>query len=248
MEAWSMTAMTDRSFCRIGVFYDGSYCAYAQRYFYHNRKLGWLQLRAFHSLLEAYVRTKEQGFANYRIVYAAWFQGLFPASPGNEQYLKNDRHMHLDLMHAGIEPKFLPVSQTSHSEKGVDVALAIDALQVGLEGKVDIAVLVSGDGDLIPLVRALMKNGVRVLAAYFQYEDGEFKQFINERLLAVCNYELNINQLETDKDFKAAFRSLFWRQEASGRPNNSRCDPHGEHALAAIGRPESSVVAERPRE
>ena len=62
--------MTDRSFCRIGVFYDGSYVSYAQRYFFHNRKLGWLQLRPFHSLLESYIRTKEQGYANYRIVYA----------------------------------------------------------------------------------------------------------------------------------------------------------------------------------
>ena len=205
--------MTDRSFCRIGVFYDGSYVSYAQRYFFHNRKLGWLQLRPFHSLLESYIRTKEQGYANYRIVYAAWFQGLFPVSQASEQYLKGDRNMHLDLMHAGIEPKFLPVSQSSHTEKGVDVALAIDALQVGLEDKIDVAVLVSGDGDLIPLVRALMKQGVRVLAAYFQYEDGGEKQFINERLLAVCNYEMNVNQLETDKDFKATFRALFWKKE-----------------------------------
>ena len=76
------------AFCRIGVFYDGSYVSYAQRYFFHNRKLGWLQLRSFHSLLESYIRTKEQGYANYRIVYAAWFQGLFPISQGNEQHLK----------------------------------------------------------------------------------------------------------------------------------------------------------------
>lgn len=219
--------MTDRSFCPIGVFYDGSYVSYAQRYFFHNRKLGWLQLRSFHSLLESYIRTKEQGYANYRIVYAAWFQGLFPVSQANEQHLKSDRHMHLDLMHAGIEPNFLPVSQSSHTEKGVDVALAIDALQVGLEDKIDIAVLVSGDGDLIPLVRALMKHGVRVLAAYFQYEDGEDKQFINERLLTVCNYELNVNQLENDKDFKAAFRALFWKKDQgqakanSGKPNET---------------------------
>jgi uncharacterized LabA/DUF88 family protein len=217
--------MTDRSFCRIGVFYDGSHVSYAQRYFYHNRKLGWLQLRSFHSLLESYLRTKEQGFANYRIVYAAWFQGLFPVSQASEKHLKNDRKLHLDLIHAGIEPKFLPVSQSSHTEKGVDVALAIDALQVGSEDKIDIAVLVSGDGDLVPLVRALMKQGVRVLAAYFQYEDGEDKQFINERLLTVCNYELNVNQLESDKDFKAAFRALFWKLEpgqakaSSGKSN-----------------------------
>jgi uncharacterized LabA/DUF88 family protein len=75
-------------------------------------------------------------------------------------------------------------------------------------------VLVSGDGDLIPLVRALMKQGIRVMAAYFEYEEGEHKSFINARLLTVCNYELNVNQLESDKDFKAAFKGLFRKPEA----------------------------------
>ena len=224
--------MTDRSFCRIGVFYDGSYVAYAQRYFYHNRKIGWLQLKSFHSLLESYIRTKEQGYANYRIVYAAWFQGLFPVTQSDEHHLRTGRNLHMDLMHAGIEPKFLPMSQSGNTEKGVDVALAIDALQVGLEGKIDIAVLVSGDGDLIPLVRALMKQGIRVLAAYFQYEDSEYKQFINDRLLTVCNYELNVNLLESDKDFKAAFRALFWKKEsAPAMSNSSKPEPASDQGL-----------------
>jgi uncharacterized LabA/DUF88 family protein len=205
--------MNQKPFCRIGVFYDGSYFNYAQRYFYHQRKLGWLDFRPFHALIENHVRVKEQSYNNYRIVYAAWFQGMFPSGQATEGHLRFDRNLYHDLMHAGIEPKYLPVSQSGQAEKGADVALAIDALQIGLEGKIDIAVFVSGDGDLIPLARALMKQGVRVMAAYFQYEEGEHKSFINERLLAVCNYELNVNQLETDKDSKAVFRSLFWKPE-----------------------------------
>jgi len=207
--------VNQKSFCRIGVFYDGSYFNYAQRYFYYQRKLGWLDFRPFHALIENYVRVKEQGYNNYRIVHAAWFQGLFHSTQATEQQLRFDRNLYHDLMHAGIEPKYLPVSQSGQGEKGADVALAIDALQIGLEGKVDIAVLVSGDGDLVPLVRALMKQGVRVMAAYFQYEEGDYKSFINERLLAVCNYELNVNQLETDKDFKGVFKSLFRKPESS---------------------------------
>lgn len=39
--------MNDRAFCRIGVFYDGSYFTYAQNFFYHNRKLGWLDFQPF---------------------------------------------------------------------------------------------------------------------------------------------------------------------------------------------------------
>lgn len=207
--------MIEKSFCRIGIFYDGSYFNYAQRYFYHQCKLGWLDFRPFHALIENYVRVKDQGYSNYRIVYAAWFQGLFHSKQATEKQLRFDRNLYHDLMHAGIEPKYLPVSQSGRAEKGADVALAIEALQVGLEGKIEIAVLVSGDGDLVPLVRALMKQGVRVMAAYFEYEEGEHKSFINERLLAVCNYELNVNQLETDKDFKATFKSLFRKPEPS---------------------------------
>ena len=131
------------SFCRIGVFYDGSYFAYAQRHFYRDRKLGWLEFRRFHELLETFVRVKEQGYNSYRVVYAAWFQGLFPVTQSDEQRLRFDRNLYHDLMHAGIDPKYNPTSQAGKSEKGADVALAIDALQIGLERKIDIAALVS---------------------------------------------------------------------------------------------------------
>ncbi|MBM3335554.1 NYN domain-containing protein [Candidatus Sumerlaeota bacterium] len=200
--------MSEKSFCRIGVFYDGSYFTYAQHFFYHNRNLGWLDFQPFHLLIENTVRAQEQGYTSYKIVYAAWFQGLFSSMKTDERQLRNERNRYHDLMHAGIEPKYFPMS-VSQGEKGADVALAIDALQIGLDRRIDIAALVTGDGDLIPLVRALMKQGVRVMAVYFEYEEGEYKSFINERLLRVCNYSLNVNQLEKDKNTRATFRGLF---------------------------------------
>lgn len=175
---------------------------------FHSAKLGWLDFRAFHSLLQEFVRSKEQGYSTYKVVYAAWFQGLPTVTQADERQLRNDRNLHHDLMHAGIEIKPLPMS-SGLSEKGVDVALAVDALQVGLRGLIDVAVLVSGDGDLVPLARELMKNGVRVLVAYFEYADGESKSFANERLLSSANYELNVNQLEHNKEFRSLFKSLF---------------------------------------
>jgi uncharacterized LabA/DUF88 family protein len=74
-------------------------------------------------------------------------------------------------------------------------------------------VLVTGDSDFVPLARALMKQGIRVMAAYFEYNDGEHRSFINERLVSGCNYALNINQTERDKDFKTLFKGLFRRAE-----------------------------------
>jgi uncharacterized LabA/DUF88 family protein len=194
--------------CRIGVFYDGSFFTYAQNHFYADRKIGWLTFQPFHALIEAFIREKEQGYSNYRIVYAGWYQGLFTACQADERQLHNERNRHIDLMHAGIEPKYVPMSQ-SQREKGVDVALAIDALQVGLEGKIDIAVLVTGDGDLVPLARALMKSGIRVAVVYFQYESEYGNSFANERLLNACNYSLNVNELEKDRSHNGTFRGLF---------------------------------------
>lgn len=197
--------------CRIGVFYDGSYFSYARRYFYRDRNLGWLTFPLFQAFLERFVSTKEHGFTSHKVVCASWHQGLF--KDATEGKLRFDRDLYHDLVHAGVEPKYLPTSQAqgeTSKEKGVDVALAVDALQVGLDGKIDVAVLVSGDGDFVPLVRVLNKHGIRVLAAYFDFTDSTGrKSFINLRLLKCCNYDVDICALEGTKDSYAAFVALF---------------------------------------
>ena len=195
--------------CRLGVFYDGSFFSYAQNYYYHERQVGWLRFPEFHHFLEKFIGLREQGFASYKVVYAAWHQGLFTSKNATADQLKRDRDRHHDLMHAGVEPKYVPMSQTQ-GEKGVDVALAVDALQVGLGRMIDVAVLVTGDGDFVPLVRALNKQGVRVLAAYFAFETKEGKKsFINDRLLAAANYAVDLDALESSKEHKQDFATLF---------------------------------------
>jgi hypothetical protein len=118
----------ERAVCRIGVFYDGCFFTYAQNHFYADRRLGWLSFQPFHALIEAFIREKEQGCPDYRLVYAGWYQGLFSASRADKRQLHNERNQQMDLMHAGIEPKHLPMSQLNR-EKGVDVCLAVDSLQ-----------------------------------------------------------------------------------------------------------------------
>src|SRR6266568_3878516 len=195
--------------CRLGVFYDGSFFSYAQNYYYHERQLGWLRFPEFHHFLEKCIGLREQGFASYKVVYAAWHQGLFSSKDTTDEQLRSERNRYHDLLHAGVEAKYLPMSQ-SQGEKGTDVALAVDALQTGLDGKIDVAALVTGDGDFVPLVRTLNKQGVRVLAAYFDFTDKTGRKcFINERLLNCCNYSVDISALEKDREFKGSFKSLF---------------------------------------
>jgi uncharacterized LabA/DUF88 family protein len=198
----------DGSLCRIGVFYDGTYFTRAQKHFNADRKLGRLAFPPFHALIETFAREWEQGFANHRIVCATWHQGLFSASQADERQLLADRIHHLDLIHAGIEPKFIPMS-TTQREKGVDVALAIEAIQAALTDSLDLSILVTGDGDFVPLARALMKHGVRVGVLYFRYETTDNRSFANERLLSAANYTLDVNSLEEDLRHQGLFRGLF---------------------------------------
>jgi uncharacterized LabA/DUF88 family protein len=198
---------------RIAVFYDGSHFNYAQNHFY-GRGLGWLSFQPFHKFLEEYVRKHLQGDYEFKVVYAAWYQGLFTTKNADDKQLKRDRLRHHDLMHAGIDAKFYPMSQ-SQVEKGIDVAMAIDILQMGLTDIFDVAVLVTGDGDFVPLVRALMKQSRIVINAHFEYEDNGRKSFANERLKDVCSHVINVNALETDKEHKIHFKSFFKQIENS---------------------------------
>ena len=50
------------SICRIGVFYDGSFFAYAQRYLYHERQLGWLSFQPLHTFFEQFLAQKNVPF------------------------------------------------------------------------------------------------------------------------------------------------------------------------------------------
>lgn len=199
---------------RIGVFYDGSHFTYAQNYFY-GQKLGWLTFQPFHRMMETIAQKHHQGFLEYKVVYASWYQGLFSSSRADDKQMKRDRNRHHDLMHAGIETKFHPMSQTK-GEKGIDVAMAIDILEIGIEGAIDVAVLVTGDGDFVPLVRALNKRGIIVILAYFDYEDNGRRSFANERLKDACNHTININELQKDKEYRTVFKSLFRESDLQG--------------------------------
>jgi len=50
-------------------------------------------------------------------------------------------------------------------EKGIDVALAIDLVAMGIDGDYDVGVLASADTDLLPALEYLFRRGVRVETA-----------------------------------------------------------------------------------
>lgn len=71
---------------------------------------------------------------------------------------------------------------TEHKEKGIDVALATDYLLYGLMNEYDVAIIVSGDSDLAPVIRKLRdrKPSIRT-------EVAQFKQMVGNSLRQECH-------------------------------------------------------------
>lgn len=72
-----------------------------------------------------------------------------------------------------------------YQEKGVDVALACDMLEMALKNAYDVAYLLSADGDFCPAVRMVRALGSRVFAA---------SPVIGQRLQVACDASIRLNK------------------------------------------------------
>jgi len=61
-----------------------------------------------------------------------------------------------------IFPKVFRKAKRSAKSKGVDINLTIDMLNHAYHDDFDLAYLISGDGDFIPLIETVMRLGKRV--------------------------------------------------------------------------------------
>lgn len=134
------------------------------------------------------------------------------------------------LISAVIVPHYLPVSEKMKpgsteaeakyalAQKGVDVELAIDVLDCAHAKRYDVAVLITGDADFVPLVRRVTSLSCDVLVAYFEIEGWKDSRGVDHRptycsktLIEAASWSLNFNQIVKDPDWKTEVKALFFR-------------------------------------
>ncbi len=198
-----MQAPPQAPICRIGVYYDAAYMQTVQAG-YAERGLGRMVFQPLQMLLEQTVQHAEKGYNSYRIVAAGWYVGV-----ANDTAAIQHSH-HPDLLRAGITayPVWLDAPPDA---RGVAVTLAADALEVGLGGRMDVAVLVAADAYLAALARTLTRNGVRVLLAHFTLREDLPTTMLDRRLRDACSYVVNLAQFEhtAERHWQALFQGLF---------------------------------------
>lgn len=164
--------------CRIAVFYDGTYFFKVSNYYlYQHERRARLSFRGLHNFIVSEV-AKSEGVdqRHCQIVDAAYFRGRLTAQQAQDQdKLHSDRIFEDVLMRANVtmfQRHLRSRSDGGFEEKGIDVWLALEAYEMASLKKYDVCVLVTGDGDFVPLVNKLNTLGSRVMliAWDFSYE------------------------------------------------------------------------------
>ena len=90
---------------------------------------------------------------------------IYPMSPGKKKWYKDLKNNSGYI----IKTSFNKIALGARIEKKIDIKIAIDMISFAYEKKYDTAVLVSGDGDFIPVVKKLKEMNRNVEIWGFKY-------------------------------------------------------------------------------
>ena len=186
---------------RIGIFYDGNYFYHVSNYYcYAHARRARLSIPGIHNFVRKMISEKEHLDERLcQIVDCHYFRGRLPAMEANaRQILLNERVFDDILMREGVVTHYLPMPHGT--EKGVDVSLALETLELSIFKHFNVVVLIASDGDYVPLVRKLNSLGIRVmvLAWDFEYMDdnGNLRYTgTSMKLLNEVSYPLRMDQI-----------------------------------------------------
>ncbi len=90
---------------------------------------------------------------------------VYPMSPGKKKWYKNLSEKSGYI----IKASFDKIAANDAIEKKIDIKIAIDMVSLAYENEYDTAVLVSGDGDFVPVIKKLKELGKGVELWAFRY-------------------------------------------------------------------------------
>lgn len=258
-----MAIKNDR-FLRIGVFYDGTYFSHVSNYYLHSDpRNARLSIEGLHQFIRTEVSREEQIDERFcQIVDAHYFRGRLSARQSRQMdadFLYRERQFDDVLIREGVTLHHMPVAGqngTQVEEKGIDVWFALEAFELALLKKFDIVVLVTGDGDFVPLVRKLNTHGARVMLLAWDLDAPGRTTRTSQALINEVTYPIMMHSeitsrgrkkdLAIDHLFVKAFRDEkgFFAQGQPHSDNQCGADPSEATDQSAEG----GIIQDRPKQ
>jgi uncharacterized LabA/DUF88 family protein len=117
-----------------------------------------------------------------RALRAPYYTSVAADQPGIEEIRRA-------LWDLGFHPEVFKKDKKEEKAKGVDIALTKDMLSHAYLGNYDVAVLVAGDGDYVPLVEEVKRRGKVVYVVFFA------RQGLNPALQLACDTFYGLDDL-----------------------------------------------------
>jgi uncharacterized LabA/DUF88 family protein/cold shock CspA family protein len=232
---------------RIGVFYDGNYFLHVSNYYnYFHARRRRISIAGLHNFIRHCV-SDEMGVdvRLAHVVDAHYFRGRMSAyeasQRGNQLY--NDRLFDDVLMSEGVVTHYLPLRNRGgkKEEKGIDVWLALEALELVWLKKYDVMVLITADGDFVPLIRKVNTLGTRVMVLSwdFEYTDDTGREVItrtSQDLLEEVTYPIAMQSFIDNpiKGREAMTNGIFVSQESAPKSYKTIVDKGDEKISKAL--------------
>ncbi len=211
---------------RIGVFYDGNYFLHVSNYYnYSHERRSRISISGLHAFIRSQVADSEDTDKNLcQIVDAHYFRGRLNAHEASQRgnQLFYDRLFDDILMSEGVVTHYLPVKtyQGYRQEKGIDVWLALETYELATYKEFDVVVLITADGDYVPLIRKLNTLGTRVMVLSwdFEYLNDEGEKMVtrtSQDLLEEVSYPVPMHEIIDNRLKKndSMIRDLFVKQQ-----------------------------------
>lgn len=165
--------MSDR-LIKIGVFYDGNYFLHVSNYYnYDHPRRARLSIAGLHRFVEERVGNELGKPGDAKVVDSHYFRGRLSAqeAQNRDSGLYYDRVFDDILMSSGVTTHYSPLRTGGRrTEKGIDVWLAVEALESAMIRQLDVVVLIASDSDYVPLVRKIQSLGCRVMVLGWDFE------------------------------------------------------------------------------
>jgi uncharacterized LabA/DUF88 family protein/cold shock CspA family protein len=214
---------------RIAVIYDGNYFLHVSNYYnYSHERRSRISISGLHEFIRSQVALEEDtDFRLCQIVDAHYFRGRLNAHEASQ---RGNQLFYDILMSEGVVTHYLPVKtfQGSRQEKGIDVWLALETFELTLSKKFDVVVLITADGDYVPLIRKLNTLGTRlmVLSWDFEYYNDEGEKMVtrtSQDLLSEVSYPVAMHEMIDTRLRKndPTIQNLFVKQSARVLIGNS---------------------------
>lgn len=160
------------SLTRVGIFIDGGYLVTVSNYYAYNHPRG--ARIALQGIMDFACTFVADRMATRRelcqVAAAHYYRGRLAASVAAQRdVVEKERFFDDMLSKLGITPHYLPLVRDA--EKGIDVWFALDVYDMAIRDAYDIAVLITGDGDFVPLIQKLNERGVPSIVMAWEIND-----------------------------------------------------------------------------